>query len=194
MSNRAIYLLAAVLVVLSIGLFVYKSRVLGFPLAPQERTQIWNIEAAVHFDPGPAAVKASLRVPSLTPGYAILDENFISRGFGLNTQNSAAGREAQWAVRQAAGPQTLYYRALIYRDPTRIAEDTTPPFPEPPKLDEAARIAMEGLIAEVRRQSADVASFTAQLLAHINRGESDPYASLFLSKASTDNEKAQLAT
>jgi hypothetical protein len=194
MSNRAIYLLAAALTLLSVGLFVYKSRVLGFPLAPQDRTQIWNIEAAVHFDPGPAAVKATLRVPSLTPGYAILDENFISRGFGLSTQNSAAGREAQWAVRQANGPQTLYYRALIYRDPNRMAEDTTPPFPEPPKLDEASQIAMEGLITDVRRQSADVGSFTAELLAHINRGENDPYASLFLSKASTDSEKAQLAT
>ena len=86
MSNRTIYLLAAALTFLSVGLFVYKSRVLGFPLAPQERTQIWNIEAAVHFDPGPAAVKAVLRVPSLTPGFSILDENFISRGFGLSTQ------------------------------------------------------------------------------------------------------------
>ena len=65
----------------------------------------------------------------------------------------------------------LYYRAQIYRDETRIAEDTTPPFPEPPELDEASRIAMEGLIAEVRRQSADVASFTTELLRHINHGQ-----------------------
>ena len=59
----------------------------------------------------------------------MLDENFVSRGFGLTTRNAPAGREAQWALRQASGRQTLYYRALVYRDDKRIAEDTTPPFP-----------------------------------------------------------------
>ncbi|MGH8186309.1 MAG: UUP1 family membrane protein, partial [Steroidobacteraceae bacterium] len=58
MNNRHIYLLAAALVLLGLALFVYKTRVLGFPLTPQEETQIWNIEAAVRFEPGPAAVKA----------------------------------------------------------------------------------------------------------------------------------------
>src|SRR5687767_13714641 len=120
MNNRHIYLLAAVLTVISVSLFYYKSRVLGFPLMPQEQRQVWNVEAAVTFEPGPAAVKATLRIPSLTPGFTVLDENFVSRGFGLSTRISATGREAQWAVRQANGPQTLYYRALVYQDPQRI--------------------------------------------------------------------------
>jgi hypothetical protein len=194
MSNRHIYVLSAVLAALSIALFVYKSRVLGFPMSPQEETQVWNVEAALSFDPGPTAVKATLRIPGLTPGFAILDENFVSRGFGLSTRNAPAGREAQWALRQASGRQTLYYRALIYRDDKRIAEDTTPPFPAAPTLDEPSRTALEGLIAEVRRQSADVASFTIELLRHINQAENDPYASLFLRRGATVTERAQLAT
>jgi uncharacterized protein (DUF3820 family) len=194
MNNRHIYALSAVLTLLALSLFVYKARVLGFPVSPQQETQVWNIEAAVKFEPGPAAVKATLRIPSLTPGFAILDENFVSRGFGLTTRNSAAGREAQWALRQASSEQTLYYRALVYRDETRIAEDTTPPFPTPPVLDEPSRAAMEGLIAEVRRQSADVSSFTTELLRHINQGENDPYVSLFLKRASTVADRARLAT
>jgi hypothetical protein len=194
MSNRHIYVLAAVLALLSLGLFAYKAKVLGFPLAPQEETKIWNIEAAVHFDPGPAAVKATLRIPTLTPGFAILDENFVSRGFGLATRNAPAGREAIWTLRQASGAQTLYYRALVYRDERRLAEDTTPPFPAPPKLDEPSRIAMEGLIAEVRRQSADVASFTTELLRHINQAENDPYVSVFLRRGSNASDRARLAT
>jgi len=43
--------------------------VLGFPIAPQQQTRIWTIEAAVTFEPGPAAVKATLRIPGLTPGH-----------------------------------------------------------------------------------------------------------------------------
>ena len=57
LNNRHLYLLSAALALLGLGLFAYKVHVLGFPLRPQEQTQIWNIEAAVRFEPGPAAVK-----------------------------------------------------------------------------------------------------------------------------------------
>ena len=46
MNNRHIYALSAALTLLGLALFVYKVHVLGFPLRPQEQTQIWNIEAA----------------------------------------------------------------------------------------------------------------------------------------------------
>jgi len=194
MNNRHIYLLSAILALIGLALFAYKSQVLGFPLQPQEQTQVWTVEAAVRFDPGPAAVKATLRVPTLTPGYSILDENFISRGFGHAIRNGPEGRESQWTLRQATGAQTLYYRAQIYRDESRLAEDTTPPFPEPPELDEPSRAAMEGLITEVRRQSADVASFTTELLRHINHGERDNYVRTFMSRGSAPADAAKLAT
>jgi len=192
--NRHLYILAAILTALSLSLFSYKYKVLGFPLHPQEQRQVWNVEAALSFESGPAAVKATLRIPSLTPGFSVLDENFISRGFGVSQRSAPAGREAQWAVREATGRQTVYYRALVYKDPQRIVEDTTPPFPTPPQLDEPSRIALDGLIADVRRQSADVASFTVELLRRIKAGESDPYVSLFVEKSSKPSERAELAT
>ncbi|MFL6617170.1 MAG: inactive transglutaminase family protein [Povalibacter sp.] len=194
MNNRHSLILALVLTALSLSLFAYKAKVLGFPVAPNSQTQIWTVEAAVSFDPGPAAVKATLRIPSLTPGFALMDENFISRGFGMTTRPAPSGREAQWAVREATGPQTVYYRASIYRDASRRAEDTTPPFPEPPNLDEPSRIAMEGLMADVRRQSADVASFTTELLRRIAQGQNDQYIRLFLDKTATPSDRAHLAT
>lgn len=194
MNNRHSYVLAAVLVVISLALFTYKAHVLGLPVQPKQETRVWNIEAAIKFEPGPAAVKATLRIPGLTPGYAILDESFVSRGFGLTTRSAPAGREAQWTLRQAKGPQVLYYRAQVYRDTSHIAEDTTPAFPEQPLMDDASRAAMEALIAEVRRQSADVTSFTTELLRHINMAERDPYVSVFLRRGSSALERAHLAT
>ena len=119
MNNRHIYVLSAVLTLLGLALFAYKVRVLGFPLRAAGADADLEHRGRGALRPGPAAVKATLRIPSLTPGFALLDENFVSRGFGLATRNTPAGREAQWAVRQASGPQTLYYRALVYRDATR---------------------------------------------------------------------------
>ncbi len=104
MNNRHIYVLSAVLALIGLALFAYKSQVLGFPLQPQEQTRVWTVEAAVRFDPGPAAVKATLRIPNLTPGFSILDENFISRGFGHATRSAPAGRESQWTLRRGDRP------------------------------------------------------------------------------------------
>ena len=54
---------------------------------------------------------------------------------------------------------------------------------------------MEGLIAEVRRQSADVTSFTTELLrASQPRRRTIPYVSLFLERGSTPSDRARLAT
>ena len=74
----------------------------------------------------------------------------MSRGFGFTTPYVAGGRQVQWAVRQAEGPQTLYYRAVVYRDPTRLESDTTPPFPPVPQLAEPFNTAMEMLVERVR--------------------------------------------
>lgn len=194
MRNRQLYILASLLAVAGLSIFLFKYQTLGFPVRADAETQVWNVEAAVNFEPGPASVKVTLQIPSLTPGYTLLDESFVSRGFGLSTHNTTNGREAQWAVREADGPQTVYYRALVYRDPAKATEDSTPPFPEIPEFDEPSRIAVDGLIAEVRRQSADVASFTSELLRHINNAGSDQYVRLFLSDTSSPNAKAQLAT
>ncbi len=194
MKNRHIFFLAAALTAISLALFVYKARVLDYPLRPLEQRQVWNVEAVLSFDPGPAAVKATLRLPTLTPGFSVLDESFISRGFGVSTHLTPEGREAQWAIREASGRQTLFYRALVYQDPRRLVEDTTPPFPPRPELDEPSRLAMLGLIEDVQRQSADVASFTTELLRRINQGESDPYIGIFLDGRATPVQRAELAT
>ena len=131
----------------------------------------------------------------LTPGFALLDENFVSRGFGLHHPQRAGRSRSPLDVARGERPaNALLPRRSSTGIESRIAEDTTPPFPQQPLLDEPSRIAMEGLIAEVRRQSADVASFTTELLRHINQAENDPYVSLFLERGSTPSERAQLAT
>lgn len=193
MSRYKVPLLALLLAAIGLGIFAYKVRFLGFPLQPDEVAQIWTVETRISFRAAPGPVKASLFIPGLTPGFAILDENFISRGFGFTTPYVSGGRQVQWAVRQAQGPQTLYYRAVVYRDPTRLESDTTPPFPPVPQLAEPFNTAMETLVERVRRQSADPASFTAELLKRFARPGGDQDVELLLGAAPLALDRARTA-
>jgi hypothetical protein len=195
MKRPGIWLLVVVLVLAGGGLFLYKWKGLGFPLLPDTQAPIWTVEVQVTFDAGetPNPVKATLYIPALTPGFAILDENFVSRGFGFTTRFTGGGRQVQWAIRRASGPQTLYYRAVVYKDPTRVEADTTPPFPPVPSLGEPLDTAMQELVKEVRSRSADPASFTVELLKRLALPDADQNVDLLLGGRSDPTHRARTA-
>jgi hypothetical protein len=193
--NRAhLYLLTALLTIVGLAVFVYKAFVLGFPLLPEAETEVWTVQARFSIQAGRQPVKAVLQIPNGEPGFSILDENFVSRGYGLTLgdQEEGAGREARWAIRRAAGRQTLYYRAVVYADPARRLTDTPSP-PTPPVLVEPFQTAFESLVAEVRRESADTVTFVGALLSRLERGETDETAELLLGQGRAASSRAQLA-
>ena len=188
-----VLLLAMLLIAAGGSLIFYKVRELGFPLLPDSSAQVWTIEATLSFDAGPGPIKLSAYIPGLTPGFAIQDENFVSRGFGARPRYVDGGREVQWTRRRARGPQKLYYRAVIYKDPGRIEDDTTPPFPSSPMLAEPFATAAAMLVEEVGRKSADPASFTQELLGRL-AGDRDENADLLLGPSPGAFDIAETAT
>lgn len=166
MQIYKVWFLALLLFLVGGSIFLYKWRVLGYPVFPEEETRIWTVETTLTFDAGPTKVpvKATLQIPGLTPGFAVLDENFLSPGFGFTTRYVSSGRQVQWAIRRAKGPQTLYYRVVVYKDPGQVESDTTPPFPVLPSLGPAKDLAVRELVQQVQAQSVDPASFTVELL------------------------------
>ncbi len=119
MQRYKVWGFALLLFLIGGSIFLYKWRVLGYPLLPADETRIWTIETTIKFDAGERAMplKATLHIPGLTPGFAMLDENFVSRGFGFTTRYVPGGRQVQWAIRRSCGPQTFYYRAVVFMDP-----------------------------------------------------------------------------
>ena len=179
-----------------VGLFIFgfKWQVLGFPLTDNQDTPVWTIEAEVSFDPGPGSIKVNLQIPTLTPGFRKLNENPVSRGYGFSHNYGSGGREAQWAVRRADGPQTIYYRVSVYEDPGADQSDTTPPFPLAPVINEPFATAIDVIVNDVREQSADVQSFTSELLQRMNDPSPDPNIELLLSDISSDADFVESAT
>ena len=183
MNQRYVYALAAVLAGVGLSVFLYKWQALGFPVQRNQETSVWTIESSVEFDSGPGSIKVNLLIPTLTPGFRMLNENSVSRGYGFTLNYGSGGREAQWAIRRADGQQTIYYRISVYEDKKFNQSDTTPPFPPPPVINEPYRTAVDVIVAEVNEHSADTASFTAELLRRMNDPSPDPNVGLLIANA-----------
>ncbi|MEL7298082.1 MAG: inactive transglutaminase family protein [Pseudomonadota bacterium] len=182
MTNRYVQLLALVCALAGSAMFAYKVTQLGLPMTPDAERPAWTIEATLQFDARPGPIKATLKVPALTPGFATLSENSVSGGYGYNIDYAEGGRLAQWAVRRAEGEQRLYYRVVVYGDPSIQEEDTTPPFPEPPALAGPERAAAVELMTQVREQSADTTSLVSELLQRVNTANDDENVSLLFAE------------
>ena len=194
MKQQYVFGLAALLAIAGLSLFTYKWQVLGFPVTKNQQTAVWTIESSISFDSGPGTIKANMLIPTLTPGFRMLNENSVSRGYGFNLNYRSGGREAQWAIRRADGPQTIYYRISVYEDASVDQSDTTPPFPPQPVINEPFRTAVDVIVAEVNEQSADTASFTSQLLRRMNDPTPDPNSELLLTSATTGAEFVESLT
>jgi hypothetical protein len=190
MTLRYVQILALVCTLVGGALFAYKTVVLGLPVKQDSSTSVWTIEASLRFEAGRGAVKASLNIPALTPGFATLSENSVSSGYGFNIDFSPKGRQAQWAVRRADGEQRLYYRIVVYADPSIEESDTTPPFPEPPDLDEPFATAVEVVVDDVRERSADTDTFVTTLLSRVNDPTPDPNIEVLFGGATSQLQRA----
>jgi len=63
MNRRHLYILCTLLVLVGGAVFMIKAQVLGFPMAPDARTEIWRVDVRVKFKGDGRPVKVTLQVP-----------------------------------------------------------------------------------------------------------------------------------
>ncbi|GAB3675500.1 inactive transglutaminase family protein [Salinisphaera aquimarina] len=170
MKDLHLKVLALVLVAFALGICYYKVSRLGVPLAPDASTEVWTVEATLRFDGADRSAKIALEIPNEPAGFTLLDESFISSGFGLATGEHGANRNARWAARNLHGPQTLYYRVVLNEDASAHREPTepVPEYPDIPEYTDPERASVFALLDDVRARSADTGSFTQELLRRFN--------------------------
>ena len=193
MKKLPLYLTAGFLAAVGLAMIGYKVSVLGFPLRPKSESSVWTVQARFTVDGHTRPVKAILQILSSPPGFTVLDENFVSRGFGLTIVEEEAAREAQWAIRRAAGRQTFYYRAVVTPELAAGRGPPAPSGPEAERLEEPFATAAEAVVDQVRAQSADVSTFTAELLRHLNDPEPDENTALFLAAGRSAGQRVEVA-
>lgn len=176
MKNLHVKVLALFLIIIGVSLTYYKATRLGLPLLPAEQTKVWMVEARLEFKSKGGPAKIQFYVPQVPIGFTVVDEDFISSKYGLSVEEDGINRIVQWAVRRAQGNQVLYYRVELAPEltsPIKSRSGVTPPFPAVPDYPEPLGSVVRTLLDEVRRKSADVASFSGELLTRLNASNPD---------------------
>lgn len=193
MSRWHVIIIALLLTASGLGLAVYKATAFGLPFKPQQEADVWTVEARVLVQSeGGVPVRVEMPVPSVLPRFVRIQEDFISATFGVAVDNASEPRRAIWTARRLKGESALYYRVqLVERLEEDIDSSTVPPFPEVPVYEEPFGAAINGLLDEVRRQSADVESFARQLLRRYANPAGDDRITLLRAKAESPLEHAR---
>ena len=194
MTRRHLILLTLTFTLIGSIVFLYKALVLNFPLVPEVRSDIWEVEAHLSYVADNKPIKVSMNLPRNSRQFAIVDENFISRGYGVNVVAEDGKRKVQWSIRKARGAQNLYYRASVRRMDRDIPQKMPKGSgPEKPDIKGAYREASETLVAEAREKSADIESITIELLYRLNNPRPGDNATLLLGKKASVQKKVDLS-
>jgi hypothetical protein len=186
-------LLILALAAVSLGIFQHKVRNLGFPVLPAQTTDNWIVETRVAFEPTGGAVTARLLIPHQPPGFALLDEHFVSRDYGLTTGLTGENREAVWTTRSPQGRQVVYYRATVYElNRSLRPRDEYPGPADLPQLEEPYASAAVAIVERVRERSADITSFATVLVQDMAHAPDENLA-LFVTRGSGERERVRTA-
>jgi 7 transmembrane helices usually fused to an inactive transglutaminase/Inactive transglutaminase fused to 7 transmembrane helices/Transglutaminase-like superfamily len=193
MTRRPLIALTLALTLVGLSIFLYKALILNFPLVPEVQSDIWEVEAHISFAPDKKPVKVSMQLPRDSSRFAIINENFISRGYGVNVASEDGKRKIHWSIRKAGGIQNLYYRASVRRVNRNISlKMPKGAYPEKPDFNGAYREAAEALVSEAREMSADTDSIVIELLQRLNNPRPGDNATLLLGKKPSPQKKVDL--
>jgi hypothetical protein len=185
MTNSSVRFWVFILAAIGLGVCAYKSFYLGLPLTPEEETEVWTIQARINFKGSGGPAKVGLYIPEKTPGFIKLDEDFISSRFGLATEMDGENKKANWAIRRARNLQVLYYRVTVAKSPYPVEWNSKPGFPVTPEYPEPYASAIKSILDDVRNSSADVESYTRELLNQLNSNAQNANVELLRKQAET---------
>jgi len=166
---------------------------MGFPIIPNQKADSWTIETRMELSSKGGPVKAELMLPYHPPGFATLDENFASHGFGLTTSRIGSNRQAAWTLRRGDNRMVLYYRLELYgTDANEIDDTAAPETPDIPEFKEPLKQAALTLLEEARAKSADSASFTSLILTMLNDPSPNENVRILLGNNPDSKRKSEL--
>ncbi|WP_194090206.1 inactive transglutaminase family protein [Vibrio hibernica] len=195
-SRVPFYFLIAILVAAGITLSVMRHQDYGVPWTPGETRQVWDVEARVEFIASDGPVKVSLAAPHTQNGFTLVDESASSSGYGLSYINTDTGRRAEWSIRHASGPQTIYYKTQFLVDP-QARVSTVPPIDKDliePTFTGPQQAAATSILEQASARSSDNSTLTREIIKQFNDPDNQNASLLLDDFAKVDAISKLLAT
>ncbi|WP_261817195.1 inactive transglutaminase family protein [Vibrio gallicus] len=181
-SRVPFYIFIALLVVAGATLMYMRHDSYGVPWTPGDSRELWDVEARVELVAQGEPVTVSLAAPSTQNGYTLVDESTSSPGYGVAFVSSDIGRRAEWSVRHAQGPQTIYYKAQFLVDPQAKVKQIAPDGDiVPPTFDGPQEAAAQAIISQATERSANDETLAREIIRKLN-DENSQNAALLLNQ------------
>jgi len=187
------FIVLVIVLMLSGAAAIYYQHVrLGLPLVPNASKTVWEVESRLTFDAlKDTPIKATLMIPQKEAGFVSLQENYISKNYGVTEIPGKVNRKVQWARHKASGKQALYYRLTLYKHAeqqlTEKWDFTSSAYVGSIHLEGATKVAASALLEDVVELSADKTSMTSALIKALNDRNSDNVQLLLGNRYSAEN-------
>ena len=193
-AKTRLYILVFLIMCTGVGLILYKHLVLGFPLLPDDRKLVWTVEAKIDFAAQGDPVIVSFALPPKNPSTTFMEEDFASPDYGFSEISTQNERRAQWSKREADGLQTSYYRLSVYKNDRVAAPPATdiPSNPIKPEFDPVFNTAAMALLDQARSKSANIKTFTQELIKSLNSQSPTQNQSLLIKDQASIEYKTNL--
>ena len=184
-----------VLIVLGMGLTLYKHFSLGFPLLPGEVTQAWTAEARISFESDGGDVEISFAIPESSSTLRILDQYAASTAYHFEKTEADGLPRAIWKGKSKEGKQVVYYQVVAFegRGASRPTDRVPPSGPTKPSLKPAYLAAAKDVVADLQKKFPGPVPFASALIQALAASRPDENVRFLLGVSSDANSRVRLA-
>jgi hypothetical protein len=186
--------LALALLLIGAASTAWQILALNIPISSDTTEPVWVIDTKLSFNAHDnSPVKVQMYVPPTWSKFITLNESFISKSYGVNTDIVGDNRQAVWSARRVEGSQQLFYRLMLtQRSNSRFSEsEPGPQFRESPELIGVEKVAVDALLKPIREHSVDIETFIREAIKLINEPSNDN-ARLLLGNVYTQDNKSRV--
>lgn len=180
-SRKPFYFGTFLLITAGIVLAVLRHMEMGVPWQAGEQRPVWMVEARIDFVAQDEPVRVSLNIPDNPPGFRILSQEAASPGYGFSIVEENRNERAEWTIRNAEGPQTLYF--MVQMVPDQTSGPTRPKQPPEPKSvfwEEPQATAVQEVLELAAEKSSTPESFTRELIKLLRSDDPDQNTALLM--------------
>ena len=178
-ARSQIFILVSFLLVVGVGLTMYKCYALGFMFTPGEET-VWQVQARMQFDAEGGPAKVSLVLPTAETSRKVVFREKLSDDYECVFVDEDDIHKAVWTRDDAQGMQVIYFRADFYRLGSPVSQ--APPIDENPQnvLEEPLRLAGVDILMRARQSAASELELALNVLGLMDEERNNSYVQVLL--------------